>query len=71
MLVASFTAEQRKLMEANRGNVQDLKEQFRASLTEEQREQIRARMMTRQGENRNELRESVKEGRKKKAKGGN
>lgn len=65
-LILTFTETQKNLLEDNKAKVNQLKEQFKATLTSEQRQQIRTRSKTRNGEDRNELRESVKKGRKNK-----
>ncbi|MDO5969372.1 hypothetical protein Q4Q35_06100 [Flavivirga aquimarina] len=59
-LILTFTEAQKNLLEENRVKVNRLKEQFKATLTTEQRQRIRTRAKTRSGENRNKLRESVK-----------
>ncbi|GAA3644049.1 hypothetical protein [Flavivirga jejuensis] len=67
-LIKTFTEDQKFLLEENKAKVNRLKEQFRATLTTEQRQQIRTRSKNRRGEDRNELRESVKSDRMKKRK---
>lgn len=67
-LILTFTEAQKNLLEENKAKVNSLKDQFKATLTSEQRQQIRTRSKTRKGEDRNELRESVIRDRVKKRK---
>lgn len=64
-LILTFTETQKKLLEENKVKVIRLKEQFRATLTLEQRQRIRTRLRLRSGNVRNKIRESIKENRQK------
>jgi len=64
-LVATFTEAQQALMATNRNRVREIKEQFRNTITTEQRQQIRMQLREHKGtENGDELRKNIREQRK-------
>lgn len=66
-LVATFTEAQLALIESNKESVRELKEQFRNTITTEQRQQIRMQLKANKNtENGSELRENIREQRKTK-----
>ncbi len=65
VLIKTFSEAQKKLLEDNKAKVRKLKARFRATLTLEQRQRIRSRLQTRNGEYRNRLRQSIRQNRLK------
>ncbi len=61
----SFTEKQKNLIQENNANLQAIKKQFRNTLTDKQRQQIRTKFRSSKRRDNNELRESIKERRRK------
>ncbi|WP_372795560.1 hypothetical protein [Lutibacter sp.] len=64
-LMTSLTKAQKAMLSEHKASVQESKQQFKNTITSEQRQQIRSRMQTnKETQGVNELRETIKENRK-------
>ena len=69
-LIKTFTKEQKKLLAENKERVEAIKNEFKNTITEDQRQQIRAQIKgNKASDNGGEIRESVKEARKQNQRG--